>query len=252
MNRPKSGRIIFITGTDTGVGKTVLTALLLCHLRRTGRRALAMKPFCSGSRADARLLYKLQDGELTLEQINPFYFAESVAPLVAARRHRRQIGLEAVREHIYGVASSLSGTSAQPSPDAVSGIRAGLQPCLLVEGSGGLLVPLGVNYTVLDLIASLGCEVIVVGRNRLGTLNHCLLTLRTLQAIGVQRLKLVLMGCRNGDSSASSNPRLLAELLAPIPVKVVSHLGAHCRSAARLRASAGSLRRTLARLAREH
>ena len=78
-------RIIFITGTDTGVGKTLLTGLLLHHLRQSGCHALAMKPFCSGSRADAEFLHAVQDGELTLDEINPFFFAEPLAPLVAAR-----------------------------------------------------------------------------------------------------------------------------------------------------------------------
>lgn len=64
----------FITGTDTGVGKTVLTALLLSHLRQSGCSALAIKPFCSGGRGDAHLLHSLQNDDLTLDQINPFYF----------------------------------------------------------------------------------------------------------------------------------------------------------------------------------
>jgi dethiobiotin synthetase len=251
MNRPRSGRIIFVTGTDTGVGKTVLTALLLCHLRRSGCRALAMKPFCSGSRADARLLYTLQDRELALEEINPFYFPEPVAPLVAARQHRRQVRLEAVLERIFRVVSSLQGLAQRPTPGAAPGMSLGPEPCLLVEGSGGLLVPLGVGYTVLDLIAALCCEVIVVGRNRLGTLNHCLLTVRTLQGIGLQRLRVVLMGCRRCDIAAASNPDMLAELVAPIPVQVVPHLGLNWRTAARLRGSAARLCRLLASLVRE-
>src|SRR6476469_2720446 len=100
-----STKIVFITGTDTGVGKTLLTGLLLCHLRARGARALALKPFCSGSRGDAQLLHDLQDGDLTLEEVNPFYFPEPVAPLVSARKHKRKIPLDEVIQHISSVAT---------------------------------------------------------------------------------------------------------------------------------------------------
>src|SRR5579859_7771518 len=91
--RQRTGKIIFITGTDTGVGKTVFTSLLLHHLRKSGVYALAMKPFCSGGRGDVWLLRAMQDGELSEEEINPFHFPEPVAPLVSARQHKRRIPL---------------------------------------------------------------------------------------------------------------------------------------------------------------
>jgi dethiobiotin synthetase len=231
VNHANGPRITFITGTDTGVGKTLLTALLLCHLRRTGRRALALKPFCSGTRADARLLHLLQNRELSLAELNPFFFPEAVAPMVAARKQRRSIRLEAVLDEIHRVASSLS-----PGDH------------LLIEGSGGLLVPLGPGYTVLDLVLALSCEVVVVARNRLGTINHSLLTVGALQRAGVKGLKLVLMGCGKPDSSARSNPKLLSELLAPVPVQGVPFLPSKARTAAALKPSAGRLQRALAAL----
>ena len=92
-------RIVFITGTDTGVGKTLLTAMLLAHLRDCGVNALAMKPFCSGGTTDLHVLNEIQGNELTNAEINPFYFTEPVAPLVAARKHRQKIKLpDAARE----------------------------------------------------------------------------------------------------------------------------------------------------------
>src|SRR5690349_6905609 len=124
-------RIIFITGTDTGVGKTLLTALLLVHLRRQGRAALGIKPFCSGTRADVRLLRQAQDLQLTPSQINPFYFPEPLAPLVAARKHRRTIHSDEILAHV-----------------AQSARRCQF---LLIEGAGGLLVPLAKGFTTLDL-----------------------------------------------------------------------------------------------------
>src|SRR6516225_1680307 len=227
-------RIVFITGTDTGVGKTLLTALLLSHLRGQGLHALALKPFCSGTRSDAQLLHKLQDGDLTLDEVNPFYFPEPVAPLISARKHNHHIPLDEVVKHINSIASHLS--SLPPAPrTAIKNSKLKIKNYLLVEGSGGLLVPLGEDYTVRDLIARLNCEVIVVSRNKLGTINHTLLTLHALKlshsasrlsAHSALRphhstlptpnsaLKVALMDSKRPDQSAASNADILAELVA--------------------------------------
>jgi dethiobiotin synthetase len=221
-------RIIFITGTDTGVGKTLLTGLLLHHLRQSGCRALAMKPFCSGSRADTEFLHSVQDGELTPDEITPFFFAEPLAPLVAARRHYRSVRLPQVLRPIRHVA--------------------GRCECLLIEGIGGLLVPLGEGFAVRDLIAKLGCEVVIVARNRLGTINHTLLTVDALQHIGILGLKSVLMSSQEGDFSARSNSRILAELLAPTPVLPVPFLGANLLRIEALKKSRKKIQKSLARI----
>ena len=198
-------KIIFVTGTDTGAGKTLLTALLLYHLRQTGVRALAMKPFCSGGTADVDLLSAIQNEELPKELMNPFYFKEPVAPLIAARKHRRKIELGEVLERIREVEKRCD--------------------CLLIEGSGGLLVPLGEGYSVLDLIAQLRCKVVVAARNRLGVINHTLLTVKTMQAVGIKNLTVSLMNIQHSDISALSNKRILQEILRPIPVYAVLFLG---------------------------
>jgi dethiobiotin synthetase len=203
--------MIFVTGTDTGVGKTVLTGLLLHYLRHHGCHALAVKPFCSGGTADTALLQAVQDDELTSYEISPFRFAEPVAPLVAARRHRRKIHLSEVLTHVRGQAERCE--------------------CLLVEGVGGVLVPLGEDFTVRDLIVRLSCEVLVVSANRLGTINHTLLTAAALQAVGVKAFKTVLMGVQTPDLSASWNRRILAELLLPNSLFAIGFLG---RNPARL------------------
>lgn len=248
-------RTLFITGTDTGVGKTLLTALLLSHLRQSGCHALALKPFCSGGRADAELLYQLQDGELDLDEINPFYFPEPVAPLVAARKHRRRIPLQDVLRHIRQLGESMNPsihTSTNPPPT------------LLIEGSGGLLVPLGEGYTVLDLLTPLSCETIVVSRNQLGTINHTLLTARclqgpnavpraprsTLHALPARPLspKVVLMNLRGADYSSQSNARILSEWLAPIPLVTIPFLGPRASSAAKVRSNAKRLIKPLAQI----
>jgi dethiobiotin synthetase len=228
VKRINSARIIFITGTDTGIGKTLMTGLLLHHLRQNGCHALAMKPFCSGSRADAEFLGAVQDNELTLDAINPFFFAEPLAPLVAARRHHRSILLNEVLRQIRRLARRCQ--------------------CLLIEGIGGLLVPLGEGFTVRDLIAKLGCEVIVVSSNRLGTINHTILTVAALQHIEIKGLKTVLMSSRAGAYSSDSNRRILAELLAPIPVLPVGFLGRNPLRLEALKKSEKKLKKTLARV----
>lgn len=191
-------RTIFITGTDTGVGKTVLTASLLHYLRSRGERALAMKPFCSGGRDDVMLLQTLQPGELTDDEVNPFFYTEAVAPLVAQRKRK---GLKVALK------------------EAVQKIRAVARRCdvLIVEGSGGLLVPLGEKFTVAGLIAALKCEVLIVARNRLGTINHTLLTVAAAGQLK-RPMKVVLMDCGDRDDSTETNFAILRERLAPVSV----------------------------------
>ena len=230
-------RIIFITGTDTGVGKTVLTSLLLVHLRHRGCAAMGIKPFCSGSRADVRLLRWAQDRELTASEINPFYFPEPVAPLVAARKHRRTIKLDQVLTHVGEIADRCQ--------------------YLLIEGAGGVLVPLAKDFTTLDLIARLRCEVIVVARNKLGTINHTLLTVQALDRAGIQHspstaqaaklLNVVLMDGRLRDASGASNAKILREFLNPIPLIPLPFLGLNGASPRGVRANQKKLKKLLAR-----
>ena len=256
-------KLMFITGTDTGVGKTVLTALLLCHLTARGARVWALKPFCSGDRADAELLHELQNGELTLDEINPFYFPEPVAPLISARKHKRRISLDQVLQHVNSIAARISSSSVSPRRPSAKNSKFKTQNYILIEGSGGLLVPLGHGYTVRDLIARLRCDVLVVSRNQLGTINHTLLTIQALVAsppdlpfraahsalrTPPSALKVLLMAPSAPDQSSRTNPQILAELLAPIPVLELPFLGRNCTSVSTLNKAAEKFHRTLARL----
>jgi dethiobiotin synthetase len=200
-------QIIFITGSDTGVGKTLLTALLLHHLRQSGCPALAIKPFCSGGRGDVRLLQSFQRGELTDAEVNPFYFSAPVAPLVELQQAKRDVSLNKVVAHIRRVQKQCGR--------------------LLIEGSGGLMVPMGKDWLVEDLIARLKCPVIVVARNQLGTINHTLLTVARLQArgIGKRDLTVALMCGPKTDASSASNEKILRQLLKPISVIKIPNLG---------------------------
>ncbi len=92
--------VVFITGTDTGVGKTLLTGLLLSWLRAAGVNALAIKPFASGGMSDARILGKLQSGRLEPSEISPYRFRLPLAPAVAAELEGRHVNLKETLKHV--------------------------------------------------------------------------------------------------------------------------------------------------------
>ena len=202
-------KLIFVTGTDTGVGKTVITASFLKHLRRSGVHALAVKPFCSGGRDDVWHLLRAQDKELTEGECNPFYFDAPLAPAIAARQQGIQVSIRQIGSHIRRIRRRCD--------------------VLLVEGAGGLLVPLGANYTVLDLITELGTDgVIIVSANRLGTVNHTLLTSRVaMDAMSkTTRFEIVLNHPGStSDASSFSNQELLRRWLPKVPISTMPYLG---------------------------
>jgi dethiobiotin synthetase len=218
-------KIIFVTGTDTGVGKTLLTVSLLFHWRQLGVRALAMKPFCSGGTADVDLIRAIQGDEAPRDEVNPFWFPEPVAPLVAARKQRRTIRLSQVLAAIRRMEARCD--------------------CLIIEGSGGVLVPLGERFTVADLIARLACPVVIVARNKLGTINHTLLTVEALRARGVRRMKVVLMEQRVADRSAADNALILRESLGGIGVCSIPYLGSKALNPGAIKKNARKLKKLL-------
>src|SRR5438270_319136 len=96
-------QLFFITGTDTGIGKTVFTTLLARHLRDCGVNVAALKPICSGDRDDARKIRSVLNGILTLDEINPWHFRAPIAPMLAARLEKKQIKLSQVLAHIVAM-----------------------------------------------------------------------------------------------------------------------------------------------------
>lgn len=220
--------MVFVTGTDTGAGKTILTALLLLHWRRRGARALAIKPFATGSLADARLLARCQPRTLPLGRITPFQFRTPVAPFVAAGMERRRVLLDDVVTVVH---------EAQAGADV-----------LLVEGCGGLLTPLGAGYTARELIRELKCPTLVAARNRLGVLNQALLVTEALRAADLTPAGIVLLGCARTDASTATNARVLRELVAPVPVFALPYLGPRAGSFTNLVAAATNHRGLLARV----
>jgi dethiobiotin synthetase len=155
----------FITGTDTGVGKTFFTCWLVRAWRARGLAAAALKPISAGDRRDAVLLRAASGDALPLDEINPVHFREPAAPLLAARAENRSIDFAALNQGIKAMPARFSH--------------------LAVEGVGGWRVPLAPGYDVRDWARELGLPVVVVARGSLGTLNHALLTVDSVRAAGL-------------------------------------------------------------------
>lgn len=192
-------RTLFITGTDTGVGKTVLACLLARHFTAQGIRVAAFKPVCSGGREDAEALHAALGGALKLDEINPWHFRAAVTPLLAARAEKRRVTLA----QVVTCARRLQARF----------------PLLIVEGAGGLLSPLGEDFDSCDLIRALRATPVVVSPNRLGAINQVLLTLAALPRGLSQKAVVVLMTQPKPDLAAQGNLKFLRAKLGPQRVR---------------------------------
>ena len=221
-------RTHFITGTGTGSGKTTLTALLLDHLRAQGEIAIAIKPVCTGPRDDVRLLQGLQPGALSDDEMNPFHYQKPVTPLVASRRRLK-------KEHIVNAIRQREGECDR----------------LLVEGAGGLRVPLAAGVAWDEVVKTLKCDVVLAAQNRLGVLNEVNLTLDRLKSIGVKKVFVVLSECyppSRRDPSVVSNERVLAEFWPKTPFFRLPYLGSNLGTPRKIRSARKKTKKTLARL----
>lgn len=201
-------RGIFITGTDTGVGKTVVTAAVARHLAQRGLSVGVMKPVETGvpdgshEWTDAYRLRSAAGLDDLIERISPYQFSKLLAPLAAAREAGKTIVLQDIVRSVEEMAAHHVVT--------------------LVEGVGGVLVPMAPGWDVRDLIQHLGLPVIVVGRSGLGGINHARLTIEALRLRQSQILALVLNESRPVSSAIEweqtrTTQSLLRELSA-VPV----------------------------------
>ena len=169
-------RGVFVTGTDTGVGKTVVACALIRGLRARGIEVGALKPVETGvgseGPADARaLLAACGSPDLSLDDVCPQRFALAAAPTVAARAEGRRVELDAM--------------------EAAFGRVMARHDCIIVEGAGGLLAPAAEDLSMAELALRLALPLLLVARARLGTLNHTRLTLEAARARGLPVLGLV-------------------------------------------------------------
>lgn len=215
---------LFITGTDTGVGKTVLTALLARFLRGRAASVAAFKPVCSGGRDDARALHAALGGTLTLDEINPWHFRAPIAPSLAAVREGKSVSLKQVVEHIRTTQKNFDVT--------------------LVEGAGGLLSPLGKNFDSRDLMNALRASPVIVAPNKLGVVNHILLALEALPKRLRARVKIVLMAPPKPDAATASNAKLIGQFFPAKNIVSLPWLGENIPATA----NRPQTRRSLARL----
>ena len=215
MHSPRH-RGLFVTGTDTGVGKTMIACLIASAWRARGLDVGVMKPIETGDAAmphgifdaDGWLLRCAASSREPMAAITPWRYAEPLAPLACARSS----GIELDRTQLLAAITAMAER----------------HRCLVVEGVGGALVPLGKDWFVADLMAEVGLAALVVGRAGLGTINHMLLTIEALQRRSIAIAGVVLNGAR-GELAEQGNPALLQELGSGVPLwGVVPHLSDWC------------------------
>jgi dethiobiotin synthetase len=161
----------FVTGTDTSVGKTYVSNLLLKNWNDQGLQTIGLKPIASGCEwiegkyinRDAYTLQKMSSISLTYSQVNPYCFKEPVAPHIAAQKENLKLTMHEISNHIQSIAKIN-------------------HDMMLIEGVGGLMVPLNKNEIQLDLMKHLNFPVLFVVGLKLGCLNHTLLSMATLTA----------------------------------------------------------------------
>lgn len=159
----------FITGTDTGIGKTYVACQLIRQYVAQGYRVVGMKPVAAGCELvdgkwvneDVRLLTEASNVDAPLQLVNPYCFNPPIAPHIAAEQEGVDIQLDVIAQAYQALAE--------------------LADIVVVEGAGGLLVPLNAQHTIADLIAYLNIPVLFVVGMRLGCINHALLSIEVMQ-----------------------------------------------------------------------
>ena len=185
---------LFITGTDTGVGKTYTAARLLQVLRASGESCAGMKAICCGDRRDAELLLAAGSDGLTIDDVNPVWLKTPAAPIVGSLMEKVDIDVD----HILSAFHSL-----QKRVEHV-----------IVEGTGGWMVPIHQNYFISNLAVAMKLPVLAVAYNRLGCLNHSVLTVQSILGHGLRCVGLVLNNAQETDDIAAlTNADILRKIL---------------------------------------
>lgn len=202
----------WVVGTDTDVGKTIVTTMLMCHLQRKGLNVTPYKPVQTGEiydnghgyYHDTAMYEKYSLQRLQQEHINSYSFREAASPHFAAQREGQQIQVEELFQHLQVL---------QESYDVV-----------ICEGAGGLFVPLNApnGPTLLDMIVSSKLPVVLVTRTSLGTINHTLLTLEALYSRQINVVGIVF----NGDAGSKMEQDNIQTILQyhPLPYAIIPQL----------------------------
>lgn len=204
-------KTIFITATDTGVGKTYIACRLAEYFRRKGFSVGVMKPIATGGRAttgglisdDAVLLKKHSGCAEPLKKINPYCFKFPLAPYSCGILEKKRINVGRILKAYNEMKNKYD--------------------IMIIEGIGGVKVPVKKDYFVEDLVKDMKCPVIIVARLGLGTLNHTILTVESLKKRGIKIAGIILNSKRKAKTIAEkTNPAILKKIYPGI--NVISHL----------------------------
>jgi dethiobiotin synthetase len=202
---------LFVTGTDTGVGKTVVAGAIANWFHRRGRSVAVCKIAATGCEVrreglvseDAEFLARCADARHPLDLIAPQRYSEPLAPAIAAERARRPIDWFLINNSIRLMSRG--------------------SDLMIVEGVGGIMVPMDEQHTVLDVVVALKVPAVVVARPGLGTINHTLLTVNALRDAGVQVAGVVInrYPTDTPDIAVETNPRAI-ERWGRVPILCVT------------------------------
>jgi len=186
-------RSLLVTGTDTHVGKTFVAAGLAAALRRRGVDVGVMKPVATGRSEDARILMTASKSGDPLDLVNPIHLRAPLSPHLAARLEGRRVDLRVIERAYKALLAR--------------------HEVVIVEGAGGLLVPIRDGFTFADLAKRLRLPLVIVARDALGTINHASLTVEAARARGLEILGVVVNRSRPGrpDLAERLNPRAIAK-----------------------------------------
>lgn len=204
---------LFITGTDTGVGKTVVAAGLVRLFRNRGIRCVAVKPVETGCRLkdgmlhpeDGTVLVDASEGDISLDECVPLRFSLPASPARAAAMEGARLHVDDLVEHVRTLAESVD--------------------LIAVEGAGGLMVPIEQGLMMIDLMERLAYPVMLVARTRLGTVNHTLLSVEALQRRGIEIAGIVLSGLETSVGPEEQfTPKDIARFATDVPIVVLPYL----------------------------
>lgn len=208
---------IFITGTDTGVGKTYIATGIVKTLHSAGIDVGVMKPAETGCSlrsgklvpSDAEALIQAAAVRDPLSLVNPYRFHAPVAPSVAAQLERKRIDPERILKSFRTLSQR--------------------HDTMIVEGAGGIMVPLAKGYLFLDLAEAMGLPVVIVARPGLGTINHTLLTIEALRARKIMIAGVVFNDGQGGQKglAEATSPAVIEELSG---VPIIGSVPYQCRS----------------------
>lgn len=206
---------IYVTGTDTGIGKTFASCALLQHFRRQGLRAIGMKPVASGCAVtaeglrneDAEYLRAASTHRADYADVNPFAYVDPIAPHLAAIDNARPIDLDVIRAAFQRLASDADR--------------------VVVEGVGGWAAPLGESLMQADVVHALDLDVVLVVGLRLGCINHALLSARAIEADGCRLVGWIANRIDPAMLRAEDNLATLQSRLAAPLLGVIAHAATH-------------------------